>query len=186
MEGVIMIGVILTYGFEEIEAVAIIDVLRRADLSVTVLGMDGMQETGSHGITVNCDEMLLEPEAYDDYQAIILPGGEPGTTNLEKSPEVRELLTRFNKSGKLIGAICAAPRILDGLNILNDKKATNYPTQKNRMENCKYVEDRVVKDGSIITSRGPGCAIEFALKVVEAICGSEKSQELKKNMLVAK
>ncbi len=161
-------------GFEEIEAVVIIDVLRRADVEVAVAGVGGPVITGSHGIKLICDVRIEECD-YSNVDGIALPGGLPGTTNLAESAAVRELILSLNERGKTVAAICAAPTVLGALGLLEGKRATSHPSQASKLEGCVYVEDPVVVDGNIITSRGAGTAIPFAGELVKTLVNKEKA-----------
>lgn len=174
--------VILANGFEEIEAVTIIDVLRRAKIKVTVAGLDQGLAQGSHGIAIQVDTLLdaPSPEAFD---ALLLPGGMPGAARLRDDPRVQAAISRFFRAGKLIGAICAAPIALERVGILVGKRATSYPGFA--LPSAEYVEEAVVDAGQIITSRGPGTALPFALKLVERLAGHALAVELRKGMLVS-
>jgi 4-methyl-5(b-hydroxyethyl)-thiazole monophosphate biosynthesis len=176
--------VTLADGFEEIEAVSIIDVLRRSGLEVTVAGVGKRDVTGSHGITIQTDTKLEDVKFSPD--AVVLPGGMPGADNLKKSSALKKLLEDMNKSNKVIGAICAAPAVtLAAHGILRGRKATCYPGFENKFgSDTTFISDRVVRDKNIITSRGPGTAIEFALEIVSALVSKEKCEELSKAMLV--
>ncbi len=176
--------VILADGFEEIEAVTPIDVLRRAGLEVTLAGVSGKTITGAHGIKFQTDVTLDEYKGLPD--AVILPGGLPGAKNLGESKKVGELVRQMNSQKKLIGAICAAPAlVLAPAGILNGRKATCYPGfEKNFPPPVSFSGERVVVDEHIITSRGPGSALEFALELVEQLAGKEKAQTLKEGLLV--
>lgn len=177
--------VVLAEGFEEIEAITPIDVLRRAGLMVTTAGVGGTEITGSHGITVVTDTTIGEIEDLPD--AIVLPGGMPGAENLSKSDTLREILKRMNDEGRPIGAICAAPAVaLAPTGILDGRKATCYPGFENRFGKAiVFSPDRVVIDGNITTSRGPGTALEFALALANRLAGAEMAAELGKRMLVS-
>ncbi len=175
--------VILADGFEEIEAVAPIDILRRAELDVVVAGLNGKIVTGSHGLRVEADTTLA---AYlDSPDAVVLPGGLPGAKNLDESESVKSLLTKMNQEKKLVGAICASPAFaLTHSGILNGRKATCYPGFERQFSNTTtFLENRVVVDGNITTSRGPGSAIEFALSLVEQLAGKDKARLLKQALL---
>ncbi|MBI3252789.1 MAG: DJ-1/PfpI family protein [Candidatus Omnitrophica bacterium] len=170
--------VALADGFEEIEAVTPIDVLRRAGLDVIVAGVGKKEISGAHGITIRADVML---EDYRDLpDAVVLPGGMPGADNLKKSKALGALLSKMDQNKKLIGAICAAPaRVLAGAGILDGKKATCYPGYENDLgAKTTFVTDRVVKDGRVITSRGPGTALEFALELVCELTDSRTAGRL--------
>ena len=175
--------VILADGFEEIEATAPIDILRRAEIQVTVAGLKDKTVTGAHGLKFQADIILNQYQEVPD--AVILPGGMPGAQNLGHSKEVLEILKYLNDQNKLIGAICAAPALaLAPAGILKGKKATCYPGfEKYFDSSIQFSDSRVVIDGNVITSRGPGSAIEFALKLVEQLSGKEKSESLSQGLL---
>lgn len=177
-----MIYVMLAQGFEEIEALAFVDILRRADINVeTVSIYDHKNVKGSHGIEVIADKILSDITDMSD--GIVLPGGIPGTYNLQKNDKLIELLKNYNEKGKFVAAICAAPSILGEIGILRGKKATCYPSFENKLIGSTISHDMVVVDGNIITSRGAGTAHEFALKFVEIIKGKNISDELRSSML---
>lgn len=176
--------IILAEGFEEIEAVTPIDVLRRAEIEVTVAGVSGKEVTGSHGIKISADISLEEYHGTPD--AVVLPGGMPGAKNLSESRKVSEIVKKLNNEKKIVAAICAAPALaLSPTGILNGKKATCFPgMEENFPSSVRFSEDRVVGDGNIITSRGAGTAMEFSLKLVEQLVGLEKAKDLKERLLV--
>jgi len=174
-------AIIIAKGFEEIEATAIIDILRRGKIDLSVVGLDSAEITGAHGIRIIPDTTLAKV-ANKRFDALILPGGEPGTTNLEASQALADFIKAHVDDNKVIGAICAAPRILDKLGVLNGKQATSYPATKDRMTACDYQELRVVVDGNILTSRGPGTAMLFAYSLLEKLTG-ESADALKKAMV---
>ncbi len=173
-----MIYLFLAEGFEEIEALTPVDVLRRAGLEVkTVAVGENKTVKGAHGIEVVAD--VLESELGNDVpEAIILPGGMPGTTNLEESAIVIDTLMRAMINDSLVCAICAAPSILGICGYLKNKKATCYPGFEQYLDGATFTDERVVRDGSIITAKGMGCASEFALCIVEALLGKEKADEV--------
>ena len=175
---------VLADGFEEIEAITPVDVLRRAGLEVTLAGLSGKTVTGAHNIKFQADITLDEYKDLPD--AIVLPGGMLGAQNLGRSPKVLELIKKVYNENKLVGAICAAPALVVApTGILNGKKATCYPGfEKNFPSTVAFSKDRVVVDGNIITSRGPGSAFEFALELVEQLAGKEKAEQLSQGMLV--
>lgn len=178
------VNVYLADGFEEIEAVTVIDVLRRAEVEVkTVSVSDNKEVTGAHGITVKADALL---GAFDNAEAdmLMLPGGMPGTKNLENSRELKEVIKTFMENGKYVAAICAAPSILGKMGLLNGVKAVCFPGFEQYLSGAKLGSDIVVQDGNIITSKGPGTAIYFALKLVELLKGNEAAEELRKGMIV--
>jgi len=170
----------LAEGFEEIEAIAVIDVLRRANIKVDVVGIEDEIVAGRNGVKILCDKIITDVKP-DDYDGIVLPGGNPGYKNLENSQQVINLIKAYNSRGKLIAAICASPTILEKIGVLEGKKATCYPTLKDKLKN--YVDEKVVVDKNVITSQGPGTAIEFALEIVRFFNPSIYDQ-LKKDLLV--
>lgn len=177
-----MIYVLLANGFEEIEALAFVDILRRADINVEMISIDNTKYvTGSHMISVVADRMICDINEAAD--GIVLPGGLPGTYNLRDNSEVQRLLSEYNKSGKIIGAICAAPSVLGELGILKDKNATCYPSFEKKLTGANVLIDKVVVDGNIITSRGAGTAHEFALKFVEILKSKSEADNLRSSML---
>jgi len=177
--------VLLAEGFEELEAITIIDILRRAEVDVVTLSVqaNGLNVKGSHGITVQADKTLLAV-ANAAWDMVILPGGLPGATNLRDAVEVQELLQKQHQAGGKIGAICAAPIALGAAGILQGKKATSYPGFEGELRGATCVADRVVRDGNVVTSRGPGTAIEFALEIASELCSPEVAQNLRKGMLI--
>ncbi|OGW81483.1 MAG: hypothetical protein A3G33_07890 [Omnitrophica bacterium RIFCSPLOWO2_12_FULL_44_17] len=176
--------VILADGFEEIEAIAPIDILRRAGCQVTIAGLNSKAVRSSRRIQVEADVLLDEYKETPD--ALVLPGGAPGSENLAKSAKVAEWVKKMNAGRKLIGAICAAPAlVLAPTGVLDGKKATCYPGCEGKFSSStKFSEDQVVVDGNIVSSRGPGTAIEFGLELARQLCGKEKMEELKEKMIV--
>ncbi len=173
-------GQVLIYlapGFEETEAITTIDLLRRATIEVTVAGLKQKTITGSHGITVVCDadHESVDP---DEYEYLILPGGQPGTNNLKADPQVIKSIQNFAEKGKLIGAICAAPTVLEKANVVKNRRVTSYPSERQVFTSSKYEEQPVVRDQNIVTSRGVGTAIEFALELVGIIKGENVKSEI--------
>jgi len=167
----------LARGFEEIEAVVVIDILRRADADVKVAGVGGRPIIGAHGITVECD-CLIEDCGADETDAVVLPGGIPGTTNLASSEAVRALVVGVDRAGGMVAAICAAPTVLDSLGLLEGKSATSHPAHRREMLRCNYSDDRVVVDGNVVTSRGAGTAVEFAAQLVRMLTSPEKADDI--------
>jgi 4-methyl-5(b-hydroxyethyl)-thiazole monophosphate biosynthesis len=172
--------VLLADGFEEIEAITVIDVLRRADIEVDTVGITGAWVTGSHGIKVMADKKISEIDV-EKYDGIVLPGGSKGVENLGRSSKVKEVLEKMNEKGKLIAAICAAPSVLAKFHILDNKRATIYPGMERELPYPR--DERVVVDENVITSQGPGTAMEFALAIVEKLLGREKAWELKEQLV---
>lgn len=175
--------IVLADGFEEIEAITPIDVLRRAGLEVTVAGIGGTRITGAHGITVTADVNIDEVEELPD--AIVLPGGLPGAENLARSEALRNLLDRMDSEERQIGAICAAPALaLAPTGILDGRRATCYPGFEDRFPPAVvFAQERVISDGHVTTSRGPGTALEFSLALADRLAGRETARQLSEGML---
>jgi len=171
----------LADGFEEIEAITVIDVLRRAEIEVDTVGLMGGWVTGGNGIKVMADKKISEI-TIDEYDGIVLPGGSQGVANLAKSSKLKEFLEALNDSGKMIAAICAAPMVLAKCHILDGKRATIYPGMERELPYPR--DERIVVDGNVITSQAPGTAMEFALAIVEKLLGREKAWELKDQLVV--
>jgi 4-methyl-5(b-hydroxyethyl)-thiazole monophosphate biosynthesis len=172
-------------GTEEIEAVCIIDVLRRAGAEVTVAAVAGLQVTASRGVVLVADCPISECTDVT-YDLVALPGGMPGAEHLRDSKDLEEILKRQAREGRWYAAICAAPAVvLQHHGLLAGRRATCHPNFVRRLENTDAVESRVVTDGRCITSRAPGTAIEFALKLVEVLYGEEKVSEVARPMVVA-
>jgi 4-methyl-5(b-hydroxyethyl)-thiazole monophosphate biosynthesis len=169
----------LAEGFEEIEAITAIDILRRADIEVVVAGLkEGLVE-GAHKIKMLPDTNL-DKINQSEFDGLILPGGFPGFVNLGNDDRVLSMIRQMNRAGKYIAAICAAPSVLIKAGIMAGRKATVSPSGKAQMEVCaRYCDDRVVADGKLVTSQSPGTAMEFALKLVEVLVGKEKMKQIK-------
>lgn len=171
-----MIYMFLANGFEEIEALLPLDLMRRAGLEVTTVGIGGKDITGSHGITVKAD--IADSELSDSSpECVILPGGMPGTKNLDASPVVHKALDDALENNSLICAICAAPMILGKRGILRGKKATCFPGFEEYLEGAT-VGGRAVRDGQVITGIGMGAALEFGIEIVAALLGREEADKL--------
>ncbi len=178
-----MIYVLFAEGFEEVEALTVVDVLRRADIDTkTVSVKDDNNVTGSHNISILCDISIKDVD-YDCIDAVIFPGGIPGTPNLKASDDVKKLTDYAYNNGKYIGAICAAPSVFADWGYLNGKRATANPYFMDKLPGAKALKKRVVCDGNIITSRAAGTACEFALEFVKVFKGKELANKLKKDML---
>lgn len=173
-----MIYVFLADGFEETEALATVDILRRAQLGVRTVGVGTKQVTGSHGITVVADMTEAEIQR-DTITAVVLPGGMPGTLNLEQSVIVRDSVRYCIENGCFICAICAAPSILAHMGLLDGKNVTCFPSFEKELVNAKVSGAPAVADGKIITGKGAGATVEFALLAVEKLAGKEKSAEVR-------
>jgi protein deglycase len=175
--------VILADGFEEVEAMAIVDVLRRADIDTVTAGLHEGPVVSARKVKVIPDT-VIDKVRSDDFDMIVLPGGQPGSDNLNADNRVKELLKSFSQKGKLTGAICAAPFVLANAGVLQGKHATSFPSYKDRLGNVIYEEKTVVEDGNILTSRGPGTALSFGLAIVARLLNKEKAQKIREAMLV--
>ena len=173
----------LAEGFEEIEALAIVDVLRRAKIDVVMAGLHPGPVASARKISVVPDT-TIDAVTADDYNMIILPGGQPGTDNLNADIRIHRLLAEFQASGKLIGAICAAPSILAAAGLLSGKRATSHPSYSGRLPGAIYEDSTIVTDGTIMTSQGPGTTISFALAIVTRLAGAHIAEEIAKAMIV--
>lgn len=174
--------VLLAPGFEEIETITVVDILRRAGARVTLAGTEEGPLKGSRGIYVLPDEQLdniLEKE----FDLIVLPGGQPGTDNLRRDNRVIQLLKKMDGLRKYIAAICAAPLILKDAGILEDRSITSHPSIQKDLGGISYKEDRIVVDGHIVTSKSPGTAMEFSLKLVEILFGEERRDVVNQGVL---
>lgn len=162
----------LAPGFEELEAVTIIDLLRRANIDVTVAGLDDGVVTGSRGTNILPD-FNLDDVADMEFDMIVLPGGQPGANNLENDRRVQGLLTKINGMGGYTAAICAAPKVLASAGLLENRSMTSYPgvLAGATIPGMENTGDAVVTDGTVITSRGPGTAIPFSLELIEVLVG---------------
>ena len=162
----------LADGCEELEAVTIIDLLRRGGLEVVTAGLSHRGANGAHGIAIGADT-TLDAVAKAEFDAVVLPGGEPGGTHLKEDPRVLALLKRHAAAGKLVAAICAAPSALAAAGLLDGKLATSYPgyLDDHPAPGMRFVSQPVVVDGRIVTSRGPGTAMDFALVLIEMLLG---------------
>lgn len=178
------IAVHLADGFEEIEAVNIIDVLRRAELKVNVISVtDNLEVKGSHGIKIIADQLFSQVN-YENIDMIILPGGMPGSANLNEHLGLREQILNFNENKKLLGAICAAPLVFGNLGILKNKKATCYPGFENQLHGAIVTNENIEVADNIITGKGAGVAINFALKIAEIFKGKTLAEKLAEKMIV--
>lgn len=174
--------VFLADGFEDIEALAPVDILRRGGVDVTIAGVTGMQVTSSHNVKVMADKDIKDINA-DDYDAFICPGGMPGAANLRDSI-VTDIIKDAYSKGKIVSAICAAPMVLDKAGVLADKNFTMYPGMENYAPSGSYKNDKfVVKDGRVITGAGPAAAFEYAFELLAELQGSEIASQVAEGML---
>lgn len=176
--------VFLADGFEEVEALATVDVLRRCGIEVQTVSISYSEEvTGAHGIIVKADK-VLDYSMLQDADFLILPGGLPGATNLRDCEALQEVLKQHAAKGGNLAAICAAPMVLGGLGLLEGKEATCYPGFEKYMIGAKPGSLPVVQDGNVITGKGPAFAFAFGLKIAEAIKGKEDARDVAAGMLL--
>ena len=171
----------LAAGFEELEAVTIIDLLRRASIEVTVAGLDDDVITGSRGTRILPDKRL-DSASSSAYDMIVLPGGLPGADNLNSDSRIHELLQQMAKNGRYIAAICAAPKVLASAGLLQNKRMTSYPGSLSEAEGMHNTGKAVVVDGNIITSRGPGTAMDFALQLIQLLAGDAVRRQVEEGL----
>lgn len=177
------VAIFLSSGCEEIEALTVVDILRRAAIDIQMISVDETNQIiGSHNIKFEA-EYKADEIVYDDLDGIILPGGMPGTKHLDASDTVQRVIADFHNKGKLLAAICAAPSVLGKAGILKGKRASCYPGFEEQLHEAMVTQDAVVVDGNIITSRGMGTAIPFALEIVRYFLGDAKAQELAESIM---
>ena len=175
--------VFLADGFEEIEGLTVVDLLRRAGIEVTTVSITGEHTIhGAHGIDVQADK-LFEDMNYEEQDMLVLPGGMPGTLNLGQHRGLEALLRKFYQKEKFIAAICAAPSVFGKYGFLKGRKATSYPGFEEALEGAEVVKDAVAVSDFVITSRGMGTAIPFSLTLIEQLVGKEKSEEIGKSII---
>lgn len=166
-----------TEGFEEIEGLAVVDLLRRADIEIETVSITGRYEvTGAHNITIRTDKLFSEINT-DNADLLFLPGG-PGTPDLAAHEGLVQALRNFNESGRNIAAICAAPGVLGQLGMLKGKKATCFPGYEEKLQGAEYVREKAVTDGNITTARGMGTSIELGLELIRILADKERSDEI--------
>lgn len=171
-------------GYEEIEALSVVDILRRGKVEVTMVGVNGKTVVSSRGVSINMDKTIDEVD-HAEIDMMVLPGGVPGVNHLEENSMLIEQLRCFKEQNKWLAAICAAPSILGKHGLLNGEVATCYPGYEKQLIGCQYVEDGVVVSNHIVTGKGAGYSISFALKLLEIIRGEEAANEVKRGMLIA-
>ncbi|MGL5957390.1 MAG: DJ-1 family glyoxalase III [Phocaeicola sp.] len=174
----------LAEGFEEIEAISPIDIMRRAGINVKTVSIQSSKEVcGANGITVTADCLFDEIDA-EAAAMLVLPGGMPGATNLDAHDGLSELILKYAQAGKPLAAICAAPLVFGKRGLLKGKRATCYPSFETYLEGATYTAALVEKDGLFITGKGPGAAFAFAFAIVEMLCGIETVDQLKAGMMM--
>lgn len=180
------IAIFFATGFEEIEALTVVDILRRAQESVEMVSITGEQRvTSSHGVEVTVDKVFSEVN-FDETDVIVLPGGMPGTKNLEAFAPLMEQVDAFVKAGKPVTAICAAPSILGHRGHLKGKKACSFPSFEDHLEGADVVKEPAVIDGNIITGRGMGAAIPFGLAILEKLQGKDAAAAMAEKIVFVK
>ena len=178
-----MIYMFLANGFEEIEALAVLDIIRRAELEIKTVGVNSLEITGAHGVTVKSD-MEIKDISTDDMEMIILPGGMPGTLNLEHDAIVKTCISYCINHDKFICAICAAPSILGHMGLLSGKNAVCFEGFESELKGANVKDDRLCVDGKIITAKAAGVSFEFGLKIVEEFLSLEVAEKVKSSMLI--
>lgn len=174
----------LAHGCEELEAVTIIDLLVRAGIEVVSAGLESGPVTASRGVVL-VPKTTLDAVLHDHFDMIVLPGGGPGAERLDQDQRIIELLKKMNLNGDYIAAICAAPKVLAHAGVLKGKRATSYPgfIDKMNLPDTQYLADSVVQDGKVITSRGPGTAMDFALHLIDVLAGKEKRDQVEAGLV---
>ena len=178
-----MVYVLLGTGFEEVEAIAPVDLLRRAGISVLTVGVDGKTVTGGHGISVEAD-ITLEQLDLTDLEMIVLPGGLGGVATARSSQAALDALTFAYENNKYVAAICAGPTVLAELGIIGSRNATCYPGCESGMAEAAIRETACVTDGKLITGASAGCAIPFGLALIEALKGKEEANRIEKQIVI--
>jgi 4-methyl-5(b-hydroxyethyl)-thiazole monophosphate biosynthesis len=174
--------VALAPGFEEIETITVVDILRRAGARVVLASTEEGPIEGSRGVSVLPDTLIDQIDGKD-FDLIVLPGGQPGTSNLQKNEKLKAIIQNMHQSDKQVAAICAAPVVLRSAGILKDVVVTSHPSVKDQLNDIEYSEERVVVDGNIVTSRSPGTALEFALKLVEILFGRDRMDTVNQGVM---
>lgn len=174
--------VLFANGSEELEAVSIVNILRRGGIAVTLAGVQPGLLRGSRGTQIMPDT-TLDAALSHDYDMVVLPGGQPGTNNLKSDPRVIQLLQRMATQGKYVCAICAAPSVLAAAGLLDGRHATSFPGSLDGFQKVTQESNAVVEDGKLITSRGPGTAMDFALTLVERLAGRAKRDEVEAGLV---
>ena len=175
--------IFLADGFEDIEGLTVVDLMRRAGITITTVSIKNTKQiTTSHGIIMFTDQTFVETD-FTDADMLVLPGGQPGTTNLGAFAPLTDLLKNFYNNGGKIAAICAAPTVFAQIGLLHGKKATAYPSCMDGLGDAVRLEDNVVMDGNITTSRGLGTAIDFSLSLISQLLGQEKADQIAESVV---
>lgn len=180
-----MIYMFCADGLEEVEALAALDVIRRAGLDIRTVGVDGKEVHGAHGITFISDMTISEFESHNaECECVILPGGGVGTQTLAGNETVKAFVKKIYAEGGIAAAICAAPSVLGRLGLLEGRSAVCYPGFEKYLYGANVKTDKVVRDGNIITAKGMGCAVEFGLMIVSALCGEQTAEKIGKSIML--
>lgn len=177
------VAVCFATGYEEVEALSTVDVLRRGKVDTVMVGIDGKTVVSSRNISINMD-MLIEEINWDEIDMVVLPGGLPGVDNLIANEKLCTIIREFKERGKFIGAICAAPSILGKLGVLEGEKATCYPGFEKFLAGATVTHERVTKSNKIITGIGAGASLEFAFALLEQAQGKEVADEIRQGMIM--
>ncbi len=176
------VAVYFATGYEEIEALAVVDVLRRGNIETLMVGVDGKMVVSARGIAIKMDTTIEELDE-DEIDMMVLPGGVPGIMNLEANEKLISQLKSFKANHKYLAAICAAPSILGKLGLLEGEKATCYPNYESQLMGCEHIDHPVVVSHKIITGKGAGVALDFALKILEVLKDKETADKIRKSMI---
>ena len=177
------VAILVAEGFEEIEVTTVYDVLKRAGADVVTIGLDTKEATGAHGLKIVTDDVLANIRAAN-LDALVIPGGHPGYVNLSESKAVLELTRMMAGAGKYLASICAGPLVLEKAGVIKGKTVACFPGMEGELPSALFSPDRVAEDGNIITSRGPGTAMDFALKLVERWLNPDVAMKLRKEMVI--
>lgn len=178
-----MVYVLLGTGFEEMEAIAPIDLLRRAGIGVITVGLNGQTITGGHGIAVHAD-ITIDQMSWDDLDMVVLPGGLGGVSSIKACPKALDTVRYAYKNGKWVAAICAAPTILANLGITDGKQAVCYPGCESEMGSAQMADTACVRDGKVLTGTSAGCAIPFALELITVLRGADVAAQIKEQIVI--
>lgn len=175
--------IFLADGFEEVEALTVVDYLRRMDVAIDMVSItDNLEVIGAHDIKVIVDKLIKDVKS-DNYTGLVIPGGMPGASNLRDNKEVIEIVKMMHKNNKMVAAICAGPIVLQKAGILEDKNVTSFPGFENELKDSNYKTDAVVVDSNIITAQGPNFARDFAIEIIRYLLNDDKVKALKSEIL---
>lgn len=178
--------ILIAEGFEEVEALTPLDLLSRVEINAVLVSCsDRLAVRGAHGVKIVCDTIIdnLEDGDVEEAFGVILPGGLKGAENLRDSEGVKYILRDMMAARKMVAAICAAPIVLKSADVIEGRRITSYPGFEEQLNGAKYIDENIVIDGNLITSRGPALAMDFSLAIVEHLCGTEKRHSLAKELL---